>query len=467
MNDSYIDLQSHLRAVLAQSEPTGTPLTARQLQSATGKSQPSISLALAKLGSEVCKLGAARSTRYMLTQPILGLPAQQALTWTTQDGVMQTFGDLCFLRGGYVHVRTRQGMDWLGAPGKLPWFLESLRPQGFLGRQLTRLRPDFPADPDHWRTEQVLYMAINHAGDPPGALNLGETMGSNMDLAPHSLLERAGHYDTLARSVNQTLPAASSAGGEQPKFIAQTIAETIAQTIGDTAAGDGQREHLIVKFSPPRGTPFGERWHDLLHLEHLALSVLAENGIPAASTRIVESQARTYLESTRFDRIGMAGKRHVVAASAVHDAFVNSPRRHWVATCEALVQQKMLALEDLKTVASIYLFGQYIGNTDMHFGNLSFFVDDVTQPALAPTPVYDMLPMMWRPSVHDGSLDAAPLQPQIQPTGFAAQTSLARAWAIDYWEQAAQLPTLSGALRDASASCAKRLKSNFAVRLTA
>jgi hypothetical protein len=43
-------------------------LTAQQLQSATGKSQPSISLALGKLGSEVCKLGAARSTRYALTQ---------------------------------------------------------------------------------------------------------------------------------------------------------------------------------------------------------------------------------------------------------------------------------------------------------------------------------------------------------------------------------------------------------------
>ena len=439
MNDAFIDLTDHLRALLQ-----GPPLTARQLQSATGKSQPSISLALAKLGAEVCKLGAARSTRYALTQPILGLPAQQTLTWTTPGGLLKTFGNLCFLRGGQVYVRTPHGADWLGAPGKLPWFLHALRPQGFLGRQLTRLRPDFPADPDQWRTEQVLYMAVNHAIDPPGALNMGETAGRLVPEAPTGLLERAAHYDTIARAVTETLPAASSAGGEQPKFT--------------TRVGDA---HVIVKYSPPRGTPFGERWHDLLHLEHLALSVLAENGIPTALTRILESQARTYLESTRFDRIGLQGKRHVVPASAVHDEFVKSPRRHWVATCEALAQQKMLALEDVKTVASAYLFGQYIGNTDMHFGNLSFFVDDVTKPVLVPTPVYDMLPMMWRPGVHDGALDATPVRPQLAPAGFAAQAALARAWAIAYWERAAQLPNISDALRNASAASAARLRNNF------
>jgi hypothetical protein len=94
MNTPAIALTDHLRALLAQ----GGLFTAQQLRAATGKSQPSISLALNKLGSEVCKLGAARSTRYALTQPILGLPAQQSLTWTTPDGRLQTFGELTFLQ---------------------------------------------------------------------------------------------------------------------------------------------------------------------------------------------------------------------------------------------------------------------------------------------------------------------------------------------------------------------------------
>lgn len=451
MNTPALALTEHLRALLAQ----GGACTAQQLQNATGKSQPSISLALGKLGSDVCKLGAARSTRYALTQPILGLPAQQTLTWTTPDGSLQTFGSLHFLKSGQVYVRSRigqdtgKGADWLRPSGQLPWFLQNLRPQGFLGRQLTRLRPDFPADPDTWRTEQVLYMTINHAGDPPGALHLGETAGRFLPMVPRGTAQQAAHFDALAHAVTQTLPAASSAGGEQPKFLTEV----------DTPAG--RHQHLIVKFSPPRGTPFGERWHDLLHLEHLALSVLADHGVAVANTHIVESGERTYLASERFDRVGLAGKRHVLAAGAVHDAFVAAPRQHWVASCDALAAQKLLTQDHMKTVASSYLFGQYIGNTDMHFGNLSFFVDDVLQPALLPTPVYDMLPMLWRPGVHGGELDTAPLQPQAQPAGYAALACEVRAWAITYWERAASLPALSATLRAASGANAQQLQRGF------
>ncbi|MBC7706290.1 MAG: HipA domain-containing protein [Rhodoferax sp.] len=448
MNAPTLVLAEHLRALLAQ----GGTFTAQQLQAATGKSQPSISLALNKLGAEVCKLGAARSTRYALTQPILGLPAQQTLTWTAPDGHLQTFGSLHFLQGGQVYVRSQMGgtgkkdADWLSPPGQLPWFLQTLRPQGFLGRQLTRLRPDFPADPDTWRPEQVLYMAVNHVGDPPGALHLGETKGHFGADAPGPVTDPAAHFDTLARAVTQTLPAASSAGGEQPKFLAKIHTP------------DGEHQHLIVKFSPPRGTPFGQRWHDLLHLEHLALAVLADNGVAVARARTVESGERTYLASERFDRVGLAGKRHVVAASAVHEAFVATSPQNWVATCAALATENRLTQSHLDTVASTYLFGQYIGNTDMHFGNLSFFVDDVLRPDLAPTPVYDMLPMMWRPGVHSGELDARPVQPQVQPAGYTTLAVQVRAWAITYWERAADLPTLSPALRAASAENARLLK---------
>ncbi len=104
------------------------------------------------------------------------------------------------------------------------------------------------------------------------------------------------------------------------------------------------------------------------------------------------------------------------------------------------------------------LFGQSIGNTDMHFGNLSFFVDDVTQPVFVPTPVYDMLPMAWRPGVHGGELDLTPIHPQPQPAGFEAQAQQARAWAIDFWERSALLPGLGDTLREASAANARNLR---------
>ena len=455
-------LTDQLVALMA---PGGT-YTVQQLQDATGKSQPSISLALGKLGSQVCKLGAARSTRYALTQTILGLPATQTLTWTTPQGQQKTFGSLYFLHGGQVHVRCTRGAEgaagtkgikgpsgpkgpkdaqWVSPANKLPWFLQTLRPQGFLGRQLTGLRRDFASDPDSWRTEQVLYMAINHVSDPPGALHLGE--GGERLTAPTliGLQDLPQHLDALARAVTLTLPARSSAGGEQPKFL------TVMEVPG------GQPRHVIVKFTPPHGTPFGTRWHDLLHLEHLALTVLEDHGVAVAATQIVQSQERTYLVSERFDRIGLYGKRHVVAAAAVHDAFVQAPRRHWVASCEVLVAQRQLTEAHLATVAATYLFGQYIGNTDMHFGNLSFFVDDVVQPTLVPTPVYDMLPMMWRPGVHTGELGTQPVPASVQPAGYAELAATVRNWARIFWERAAALPELSPALRAASAENARLL----------
>ena len=75
---------------------------------------------------------------------------------------------------------------------------------------------------------------------------------------------RLADYDELTRNIDKRLPAGSSAGGEQPKFTS-------------TVPVDGNPlhdAHCIVKFTPPRGTPFGERWHDLLQLEHLANEVL-------------------------------------------------------------------------------------------------------------------------------------------------------------------------------------------------
>ncbi len=453
MNETSSDsvaLTVRLRSLLAQNGP----LTAQQFQKATGKSQPSVSLALGKLGLEVCKMGAARSTRYALTQPILGLDARQPIQLAASPADQGLFGALTLLKGEQVYAQGPRKSEWLTA-GTLPWWLSTLCPQGFLGRQFTRLRPDFAPDPDQWSVSQVLYIAANHFSDPPGAFSLG-THGPPSDTAvARQVVTQAGRslaFDQLADVLVEGLPTGSSAGGEQPKFICRVRSEA------DALKADS---HVIVKYSPPRGTPFGERWHDLLHLEHLANQVLRDQGIASAQTEVIQTQRRTFLQSTRFDRIGASGKRHVVAASALHDAFVRVPRRHWVASCQALAAQKLLAPEYLASVASIYSFGHLIGNTDMHFGNLSFFVDDVTRPVLLPTPVYDMLPMKWRPGIHDGALDLTPLQPPVPLDGFDVQALQARQWAIDFWQRAAGLLELSPPFRALAGINAERLKSNF------
>jgi hypothetical protein len=425
-------------------------LSAAEIQAATSKSQPSISLAIGELGDRVCKIGAARSTRYALTRDILGLPATQALHFTDEAGGINYFGELTQLQNRQIVVRANTKKQWISAAGELPWFLKTLRPQGFLGRQYLQLRPDFPGDPESWSAEQALYIAANHQSDPPGAFGIGQIEGRLVPEAPLKSDARALHYDQLAQRIGKTLPAGSSAGGEQPKFLTE-LAEKKAY------------QHLIVKFSPPRDTPFGIRWRALLHLENLAQATLSAHGIAAAHTRMIESATRTYLESPRFDRIGMEGKRHVVAIDALHGEFIgaNSSRRTWLNTAAMLADRKLITRNDLSSIAKIYTFGQFIGNKDMHFGNLSFFIDDVEKPAPLLAPVYDMLPMMWRPGAHSGELDVTAVREPPKLAAHAREQAEAREWAIEFWHQAAKLDAIDPSLRAACDESALRLRDNF------
>jgi HipA-like C-terminal domain len=425
-------------------------LSAAELQKAIAKSQPSISLAIGELGDRVCKIGAARSTRYALTKDILGLPATQALHFMDEAGSISYFGELTQLQNRQIVVRANTKKQWISAAGELPWFLKTLRPQGFLGRQYLQLRPDFPGDPESWSAEQALYIAANHQSDPPGAFGIGEIIGRLVPEAPSKIDARALHYDQLAQQIGKTLPAGSSAGGEQPKFLTE-VAEKNAY------------QHLIVKFSPPRDTPFGIRWRALLHLEHLAQTTLSAHGIAAAKARIIESPNRTYLESPRFDRIGMEGKRHVTAIDALHGEFIgaHSSRRTWLHTAAILANKKLIKRNDLSMIAKIYAFGQLIGNTDMHFGNLSFFIDDVEKPEPLLAPVYDMLPMMWRPGAHSGELNVTAVREPPKLLAYAREQTEARDWAIAFWREAALLDALDAPMKEACEESASRLRDNF------
>ncbi len=80
-------------------------LGATEIRAATAKSQPSISLAMSELGDRVYKLGAARSTRYVLTKDILGLPVTQALNFTDEAGRINYFGELTQLQNRQIVVR--------------------------------------------------------------------------------------------------------------------------------------------------------------------------------------------------------------------------------------------------------------------------------------------------------------------------------------------------------------------------
>lgn len=418
-----------LLALLRARGPLGSPA----LQHALRRSQPSMSRQLAALGPQVLVLGAGRATRYALPQDFVGLPAQQPLHWVDEAGRVESWGRLSLLAGGRLHVQAER-VDLLSAGG-LHWFLAPLRLQGFLGRLQARRLAAWGLDgnPERWPVEHQLFAAF-HAGDPPGALVLGEVVQAG---APPAVDD--ADYERLSADVAATLPAGSSAAGEQAKFVAWRH--------------DGR--HVIVKFAPPRGTPFGERWHDLLHAEALALQLLGEHGVPVAGARIVEGARRTFLESTRFDRVGLRGRRHVVALDAIHAAFVPGARRHWAATCEALERQRRLPPGSAAQVLALQQFGRLIGNTDMHFGNLSLYVarEDLARGRFGVAPLYDMLPMRWRPDPNSGGLDLLPFEPEP-----ADLDSAARPLAQLFWRRVEAHTALSRPFRKLAAAMARGLR---------
>ncbi|MDZ5454962.1 HipA domain-containing protein [Azohydromonas lata] len=414
--------------------------TSRELQEATRKSQPTVSRLLSDLSGQVLALGRARATRYGLPKSIHGLSAQQPLFWTSEEGLTTRIGTLSLLAHDVVHVDTDRVESI--TTGVLPWYLAPLQAQGFLGRLLAQRLAlhGVDADPQRWNVETVLFAAL-HLHDAPGALTLGEPVAAQRHVPlPVDTRRLPAALDALALDVARTLPAGSSAGGEQPKFLA--------------LMEDGR--HVLVKFTPPRGTPFGERWSDLLHAESLASGVLAEHGVPVASTSVVQSAARTYLLSDRFDRVGERGRRHVLPVGAAHNAFVAGSYTHWAASCEALARQRRLSEVDAARAAALLQFGRLIGNTDMHSGNLGLIVQpqDLAKGRFSLAPVYDMLPMRWRPDVlMGGACDYGPFEPDALSAASAAATP-----AVDFWLRLASLDVVSRALRDVAAEMARRVR---------
>ncbi len=431
MDEPGAALESALLSALARRGATRSG----DLQALLQRSQPTLSRLLQSLAPQLLVLGAGRATSYALPQPILGLPSQHPLYWVDEAGGISRWGTVSLLAAGQLHVHADDsGTQWL-TRGKLPWMLAPLRGEGFLGRALARrlAANGLPDSPERWRLEHQLFAALQ-TPDAPGALVLGEPRAAALPL----LTPDGAEHDRLAADVNATLPPGSSAGGEQAKFLARRA--------------DGQP--LLVKFTPPRGSPFGERWHDLLHAEALALALLAEQGVAVAKARIVQTAQRTYLESERFDRLGAQGRRHVVPLHAVHDAFVPDAMLSWAASAEALVRQKRLPREADVQVRALMQFGRLIGNSDMHFGNLSLAVarEDVPRGRFTLAPLYDMLPMRWRPDPSSGSMWMTAFTPE--PIDLL---SAARPLALEYWRRLESHPPISREFRELAATMVQRL----------
>jgi len=245
--------------------------------------------------------------------------------------------------------------------------------------------------------------------------------------------QRQKHYARLADESMAEGAAASALRGEQPKF-------TVALARGRLV------QHCLVKFSPPRNTPLGRRWSDLLVAEHHAHVCLRAAGLAACESQLLMTESRTYLEVVRFDRVGERGRRGVSSLAAI-EAWQPGAPCDWVAAARRLVRERRLGQEDLRRVRLLWAFGALIGNTDRQPDNLAFF--DNHEGALTLAPAYDMLPMLFAPQ--QGSLPDVTFK--VPPPTAATIAVWPEALARRYWRELVAHALVSPDFRGISRGC--------------
>jgi hypothetical protein len=122
-----------------------------------------------------------------------------------------------------------------------------------------------------------------------------------------------------------------------------------------------------------------------------------------------------------------------------------------------LHRQGRLSQKDAQDVSDIAQFGRLTGNNDMHSGNASVFVTGQTLADIAKgqyelAPVYDMLPMRWRPLRDLGLPDYVPFA-----VAETVATERARQAAKHFWATLAKHPFASEPLCEVAATMVDRM----------
>ena len=422
------------------------------LLASLGVSQPTLSRLIRRAGQDIVKLGATRSTLYALASPIPGVGSEIPVYQVQVTGNVHPYGTLFSLAGPQYYWTPVSGRPVLW--DHLPWFIQNIRPEGFLGRAFAHKHcgSDLPARLEDWNDHRILTALVKEGSDLPGNLIIGELALATFLASvrkgptPVSTDDRPADYPRLAKDSLAGSPPGSSAGGEHPKF-------------GVTISENGF-SHVLVKFSPPVGTPEGRRWSDLLMCEHIALQILEDAGRGASTSRIFQFGDRCFLEVERFDRVGRFGRRGVVSLGILEDEFFGV-RDHWEGAAGRLQRAGHITAEDASAIRWQSAFGKMIANTDQHFGNISFFTED---SGFRLCPAYDVLPMFYRPS-GSGEIVERHFEMPTPTSALAQEWEDAQQWAKVFWERVSRDARISTQFRKIASEHVKLFTADQGPRL--
>ena len=347
-------------------------LHAAELRERLAVSPPTL-MRMVRATPDVLRFGRGPATRYGLRQQWPNLDSSRfPLFRITDAGAAESAGELMTL-AAHQSIWMPAGRVSHG----LPIELVDARPSGFLGRLFATAHNDLRLPPrlDDWSDHHILVAMSRRGEDFPGNLIVGDESFARWQALPDASATR-NEYPALADATIAGHPPGSSAGGERPKFGVFV---------------DGR--HMLVKFAA-RGAAtdvVARRWCDLLILEGAALDVVASRGIPAAHTNVVETVSHWFLESERFDRVGVRGRRGVLSLAAIHD----DPADTWARAATLLREAGRLTDEDARRLHWLDAFGALIGNTDRHQYNILFFTEE-GGPRLAPA--FDQVSTLYAPA---------------------------------------------------------------------
>jgi len=363
------------------------PATTNTLAAATGTSRQTVSRKIRDLADLVIKFDSVRPPLYYAVTGAFGSGDKILLAAVDPHGNTNLLGVLRPLaHGGFylqptsIAPKVLMGAKEDGLYDDLPYFLEDMRPQGFMGRQIARdlnIQSDiFPPDPRYWNQEQIGRYLVANGDDLPGNLKIGRMALDRVRRPPQK--SRHEDYPELADKAIEGEVHGSSAGGEQAKF----------------ATYSRERDaHVIVKFSPKGLGEMATRWRDILVTEHIASEVLHGYNVPAAETNIFEVGDRLFLESLRFDRAGEYGRLPLISMQAIDNEF-SGVGSGWLSVAIKLHDRGLITWQHLYDIAVYWGFGRLINNTDMHLGNISFSIDG---SGFSLAPIYDMCSMGFSP----------------------------------------------------------------------
>lgn len=448
---------------------SGAELLARLRQFRPTLSRATMMRLIQQLGDQVVTRGAARRTSYAARRAIRGSGATMPLYRIGRDGRGEPIATLDPIDPLGCALRYTTPLEWPLAdemndgwfPG-LPYWLDDMRPQGFLGRNFAHLYADLLQvgdDPQLWAEDDVLHVLSVLGADSSGNYVLGEAAFRRhletvqRGCAAIADARLAPAYAEQAAAAMAAGVAGSSAGGEFPKF-------TACRLLG------GAKTHVIVKFSGNDGTPGVQRWSDLLVCEHLALETLAAQlPVAAARSRVHQLAGRTFLEVERFDRHGEFGRSPVCSWAALDAGLFGMAGSGWNKVAARLLADGYIDAATAERIVRLWHFGRLIANSDMHEGNLSFVPGPVPEGGqakavpLALAPAYDMLPMRYAP-VRGVELPPRDYQPALPLPQERADWLPAAAAAIAFWHRAGADKRISAPFRAicrANAAALKRL----------